>query len=103
MRWTDFVPAPETIGGLTFEPLYRDIVVFAVHGSHPLAGRRSIKATDFASCPVLSPTSVAIIGPFAKRLFIGQGLPEPAQSIETVSDSFAMVANRLHGSQILIY
>jgi LysR family transcriptional regulator, pca operon transcriptional activator len=92
------LPAPESMTGLVFEPLYRDIVVFAVHNSHPLAGRSTISAAEISSSPMLVPTSVSIIGPFVKRLFIEQGLPEPAQVIETVSDSFGRAFTRGHGA-----
>ncbi len=92
------LPAPEIMTGLVFEPLYRDIVVFAVHNSHPLAGRISISASEISASPMLVPTSVSIIGPFVKRLFIEQGLPEAAQVIETVSDSFGRAFTREHGA-----
>jgi LysR family transcriptional regulator, pca operon transcriptional activator len=92
------LPAPESMAGLAFEPLYRDIAVFAVHHSHPLAGRNTISAAEISSSPMLVPTSVSIIGPYVKRLFIEQGLPQPTQVIETVSDSFGRAFTREHGA-----
>ncbi len=92
------LPAPESMTGLAFEPLYRDIVVFAVHSSHPLAGRSTVSASEMSNSPMLVPTSVSIIGPFVKRLFIEQGLPQPTQVIETVSDSFGRAFTREHGA-----
>ncbi len=92
------LPAPESMTGLAFEPLYRDIVVFAVHNSHALAGRSTVSASEISSSPMLMPTSVSIIGPYVKRLFIEQGLSQPKQVIETVSDSFGRAFTREHGA-----
>ena len=77
------LPAPESMVGLSFEPLYRDVVVFAVHRLHPLAGRKSVKAAELLDHPIVMPTSVSIIGPMVRQLFIEQGLPEPRQMIES--------------------
>ncbi len=92
------LPAPESMTGLAFEPLYRDIVVFAVHSSHSLAGRSTVSASEISNSPMLMPTSVSIIGPFVKRLFIEQGLTPPSQIIETVSDSFGRAFTRENGA-----
>jgi LysR family pca operon transcriptional activator len=92
------LPAPESMANLVFEPLYRDIVVFAVHNSHSLARRSTVSAAEIANSPMLVPTSVSIIGPFVKRLFIEQGLSYPSHVIETVSDSFGRAFTREHGA-----
>jgi LysR family pca operon transcriptional activator len=96
------LPAPESMAGLTFEPLYRDIVVFAVHHTHELARRSTIKASELAEFPMLVPTGQSIIGPFVKQLFIEQGLPEPVQVIETVSDSFGRAFTRKYAAVWII-
>ncbi len=96
------LPAPESMTGLVFEPLYRDIVVFAVHNSHALAGRSTVSASEISNSPMLVPTSVSIIGPYVKRLFIEQGLSQPTQVIETVSDSFGRAFTREHGAVWII-
>lgn len=96
------LPAPESMSGLLFEPLYRDIVVFAVHSSHPLATRTSIGVSEISASPVLVPTPASIIGPFVKRLFIEQGIPEPRLAIETVSDSFGRAFTREFGAVWII-
>jgi LysR family pca operon transcriptional activator len=92
------MPPPENMLGLVFEPLYRDIVVFAVHRSHPLANKETVNGNDLLAWPMLLPTAQSIIGPFVKRLFIEQGLQEPAQVIETVSDSFGRAFTRQHAA-----
>lgn len=82
------LPAPENMQGLIFEPLYREKVVFAVDAGHPLAGRKRITVDALDAYPVLVPTPGSIIRPLVDRLFIEQGITEPRQVIETVSDSF---------------
>ncbi|MEX3009795.1 pca operon transcription factor PcaQ [Hoeflea sp. TYP-13] len=82
------LPAPETMQGLNFEPLFRDNVIFAVRADHPLARRKQFAVDALNSYPVLVPTRQSIIRPFVDRLFIEQGITEPEQVIETVSDAF---------------
>ncbi len=90
------LPAPETMQGLIFEPLYRDKVIFAVHRSHPLAGNRQFAVNALDDFPVLVPTRQSIIRPFVDRLFIEQGITEPQKIVETVSDSFGRSFVRHH-------
>ena len=89
------LPAPENMQGLVFEPLYRDRVVIAVDASHPLAGKRQIGVDCLDDYPVIVPSDNSIIRPFVDRLFVEQGISEPRQAIESVSDSFgrAMLRN----------
>ena len=90
------LPAPENMQGLVFEPLYRDKVVFVIHGDHPLAGRRRIAAGEMQDFPVLVPQVGSIIRPYVDRVFIEQGFPWPRKAIETVSDSFGRAFVRRH-------
>lgn len=90
------LPAPDVMLGLIFEPFYRDRVIFAVHASHPLADRTGFSADAIGNYPVLVPTRQSIIRPFVDRLFIEQGITEPTQIIETVSDSFGRTFVRNH-------
>lgn len=82
------LPAPENMEALVFEPLYRDKVVFVVAAGHPLAGDDSPGFPPLDDYPVLLPPAGSIIRPYVDRLFIELGLGEPANVIETVSDSF---------------
>ncbi|MTI18863.1 pca operon transcription factor PcaQ [Rhodobacteraceae bacterium RKSG542] len=82
------LPAPEKMQGLTFEPAYRERVVFAVSASHPLAKTKQVSIQDLTAYPMLLPSAGSIIRPYVDRLFIEQGVPEPESIIETVSDSF---------------
>jgi len=92
------LPAPESMQGLTFEPLYRDRVVFAVDDGHPLAGQTRMAVEALDAYPVLLPSRDSIIRPFVDRLFIEQGIPEPRQAIETVSDSFGRAFTRQYAA-----
>lgn len=82
------LPAPETMAGLAFEPLYRDRVILAVHKTHPLASAERVGAAEIGQWPMLLPQPGSIIRPFVDRLLLELGLDEPAQAVETVSDSF---------------
>lgn len=90
------LPAPETMQGLMFEPLYRDRVAFVVRRGHPLAGARRVSSEDLARWPVLMPPHGSIIRPLYDRLAVEQGLAEPPVRIETVSDSFGRAFVREH-------
>lgn len=90
------LPAPDMMLGLIFEPLYRDKVILAVHASHPLADRKRFSVDSISNYPVLVPTGQSIIRPFVDRLFIEQGITEPSQVIETVSDSFGRTFVKNH-------
>lgn len=82
------MPAPELMTALSFEPLYRDRVAFIVSKHHPLAGQRQVAADILAHHPVLVPQPGSIIHPFVERVIVEQGMAQPVQAIETVSDSF---------------
>lgn len=82
------LPAPESMQGLSFEPLYKEEVVFAIRAGHPLHGQSRISIAALDDYPVLVPSEASIIRPFVDRLFIEQGITEPRHIIETVSDSF---------------
>ncbi|MDX5595201.1 pca operon transcription factor PcaQ [Pseudovibrio sp. SPO723] len=90
------LPAPENMQNLTFDPLYRERVVFAVDANHPLAKTLQLSIQQFNDYPVLLPSAASIIRPFVDRLFIEQGIPEPIHAIETVSDSFGRAFTRDH-------
>tara|TARA_R110002124_G_scaffold104370_10_gene254315 strand:- start:2141 stop:3106 length:966 start_codon:yes stop_codon:yes gene_type:complete len=89
------LPAPESMQGLIFEPLYKEEVVFAVRAGHPLTGQSQMSIAALNDYPVLVPSQASIIRPFVDRLFIEQGITEPRHIVETVSDSFGRAF--LHG------
>jgi LysR family pca operon transcriptional activator len=80
--------APEHMGGLSFEHLYTEEVVFVVRSGHPLLASQRFEFARIREFPVLMPTRGSIIRPFAERFLIAHGIAEIPIEIETVSDSF---------------
>ena len=92
------LPAPETMTGIVFEPLYRERVVVVVAKGHPLEGARLLGPGDLTRFPVLLPGAGSIIRPFVDRLLLEQGLTPPMDAIETVSPSFGWACVREAGA-----
>lgn len=80
--------APEQMGGLTFDYLYSEQVVFAVRKAHPLLKARRVEFARIREFTVLMPTRGSIIRPFVERFLMSHGIGEIPVQIETVSDSF---------------
>lgn len=81
--------APEQMNGLSFEPLYRETVVFAVRHDHPLMHMQPFSLAAIERFPVLMPPEGSVIRPFVDRFLVNNGVSELKGRIETVSDSFA--------------
>ena len=82
------LPAPETMAGVEFDPLFRERVVAVVAQNHPLAGVPHVPSRAFEDFPVLMPSEGSIIRPFVERMFLEQGLAMPRFPVETVSSTF---------------
>ncbi|UWQ36510.1 pca operon transcription factor PcaQ [Leisingera aquaemixtae] len=82
------LPAPETMAGVEFDPLYRERVAVVVAAGHPLAGAAHLPPAVFEDYPVLMPSEGSIIRPLVERMFLEQGLALPRFPVETVSSSF---------------
>lgn len=82
------MPAPELMGGLTFEPLYSEEVVFAVRDGHPIPGGRNLSLSQLTQYTVLMPTKGSVIRPYVDRFLLTNGIPDLPIMVETVSDSF---------------
>lgn len=82
------LPAPETMAGVEFDPLYRERAAVVVAKSHPLAGVAHLPPGVFEDYPVLMPSEGSIIRPLVERMFLEQGLALPRFPVETVSPSF---------------
>jgi LysR family pca operon transcriptional activator len=80
--------APEQMTSLSFEPLYRETVVFAVRTGHPLRAARTFSLPEIEGYPILMPTRGSIIRPFVERFLLNNGISNLRTEIETVSDSF---------------
>ncbi|MDO5529709.1 MAG: pca operon transcription factor PcaQ [Paracoccus sp. (in: a-proteobacteria)] len=81
--------APDTMRGLSFTQLYTEEIAFVVRPGHPLLARPDI--SRLGEFPVIFPTRSAAIRPFAERLLIAAGVPEPARRLETVSGALGHV------------
>lgn len=81
--------SPEAMRGLVFEQLYSEQLTFAVRPEHPLARSRTISYRALERFAMLLPPPNAIIRPIVDSLFIAGGGGDFAQTIETVSNSFA--------------
>lgn len=90
------LPAPEQMQGLTFEPLYRERIVFAVRANHPLLSARTVSLPQIDIYPILMPPHGSVIRPFVDRLLVNNGISELRARIETVSDSFGRAFLRTH-------
>ncbi|MBY6059196.1 pca operon transcription factor PcaQ [Leisingera daeponensis] len=82
------MPAPETMAGIGFDPLYRERVVAVAARGHPLAGASHLPPAAFEDYPVLMPSDGSVIRPLVERMFLEQGLALPRYPVETVSSSF---------------
>lgn len=80
--------APESMTGLTFEPLYTEEVAIIVAPGHPLAAKRNFTLSELANYTVLMPPPGSVIRPYVQRLLLTNGIPELPNTILTVSDSF---------------
>lgn len=80
--------APEQMTGLSFEPLYREVVIFAVRHDHPLTRARPFSLAAMDGYPILMPPHGSVIRPFVDRFLINNGVSDLKSRIETVSDSF---------------
>jgi len=84
------LPAPESMLGLSFEPLYREPVLIVVATGHPLAGRGTLGQEDLRRWPLIIPGTDSIIRPAVERLFLEQGLSIPPDAVQSVSPSFCL-------------
>ena len=82
------MPAPETMAGIGFDPLYRERVLAVAATDHPLTGAGRLPPSAFEDYPVLIPSEGSVIRPLVERMFLEQGLALPRYPVETVSSAF---------------
>jgi len=80
--------SPASMQALSFTQLYVERIVCAARPGHPLAARRSVPPAALGDWPVVYPPDDAAIRPLIARTLIAQGVPLPADRIETVSGAF---------------
>lgn len=92
------MPDPEAMTGLTFEPLYREPIVFLVSRDHPLSGLTSMRLDAILDHPVVMPQPGSIIRSLVDRVFVEHGIAAPAHAVESVSDSLGRAMVARHGA-----
>ncbi|HSW18316.1 MAG TPA: pca operon transcription factor PcaQ [Ramlibacter sp.] len=79
---------PSAMQGLSFEPLYTEVLIFAVRAGHPLAARRRLRPEELAGYIVVLPDLGTRIREAADRYFLASGAALPTQVVETIDASF---------------
>ncbi|APG45653.1 pca operon transcription factor PcaQ [Phaeobacter porticola] len=84
------LPAPKSMVGLDFDPLFREHVTVVVAPDHPLTAlsAEALPEALFGTYPVLMPPPASIIRSSVERMFLEQGIQMPLAAIETVSSTF---------------
>lgn len=82
------LPAPETMAGVDFEPLFHEQVAVVVAQGHPVLQGGRLTAPVLQRYPVLMPSQGSIIRPAVEQMFLEHGLVAPRNAIETVSATF---------------
>jgi LysR family pca operon transcriptional activator len=80
--------ATASMEGLTFESLYREPLVFAVHRTHPLADRAGLDVADVDRFQVVLPRPGTIIRDEIDRFLLSLGRTRFTNTVVTVSGGF---------------
>lgn len=79
---------PSAMQGLSFEPLYTEVLIFVARDGHPLAGRRRLQPEALLDQVLVLPDLGTRIREAADRFFLASGLMLPSRVIETIDASF---------------
>lgn len=79
---------PSAMQGLNFEPLYSEVLIFAVRAGHALAKRRRLHPEALLDQQVVLPDLGTRIREAADRFFLASGVALPEAVIETFDVSF---------------
>jgi len=85
---------PEHMTGLTFEHLYADSLALVVHPDHPLLAEREPSLARAVRYPAIVANPGTTIRQSAESLLAAHGLVLPADTVETLSVSFARALAR---------
>ena len=69
-------------GDVTQEPLFDDPLSIAARSTHPLAGRKRVRAADLARFPWIAPRVGSPLRTQFESLFTRAGVPLPAHSVQ---------------------
>ncbi|ARO15283.1 transcriptional regulator, LysR family [Ketogulonicigenium robustum] len=79
---------PETMLGLSFEHLYFEQVVMAVRLGHPLLSVPQFEIAMIEPYQLMLPTPESLIRQHVDQMLMAQGITEPRDEIETISNAF---------------
>jgi len=79
---------PDSMVGLSFEPLYSEPIVLVVRPGHPLLAADGFELAMIEPFQVLMPPPDAVIRRHVERMFLAHGVSGLRDEIETVSDAF---------------
>ncbi|WP_124078382.1 pca operon transcription factor PcaQ [Pigmentiphaga humi] len=79
---------PSGMQGLNFEPLYTEVLIFAVRRGHPLAQQRPLSPRALSSFRMVLPDLGTRIREAADRFLLTEGVDDPLNAIETFDTSF---------------
>ena len=79
---------PSAMQGLNFEPLYPEVLIFAVRAGHALARRPKLLPKDLLDHQVVLPDMGTRIREAADRFFLVSGVAPPEAVVETIDASF---------------
>ncbi len=91
------IPDVDRSTRLKREVLYHDPVVLVVGASHPLAGRKRLSFRDLAGFSWVFPAPESVAFGTIMDMFVREGLPRPAQYVESVS--FIMIQTLLRETE----
>lgn len=80
---------PEDLGGLSFEHLFAEPIIFLARADHPLAGARNVSLAQIDAFQIVLPTATAIIRREIEKYLIKHGMTEFDRLLETSSYEFA--------------
>ena len=79
---------PSDMQGLSFEPLYTELLVLVVRAEHALAGRCVVEPFELGQCRLLLPDASTVIREAADRFFMASGMGLPRLTLQTIDLSF---------------
>jgi len=80
---------PSALGGLSYEQLFVEPIIFAAHHSHPLASRRNLTLDDLDAYLLLGPENNAIIWDEITKYLIKHGRRRFRRVLESSSYEFS--------------
>lgn len=86
---------PKALGGLSYEQLFSEPIIFSARAGHPLAGRRGLTLDDIDAYLVIGPEAKAIIWSEIDKFLMKHGRPRFRRLLESSSYEFSRSMVRL--------